>query len=57
MHAISEVMTPPALASRLTKLARRPVSTAHVTREEFASLETHERLACKWDAWAQLVRG
>lgn len=56
MHAITEIMSPLALACRLSKLARREITTAHVTRAEFDSLEFHEKLACKWDAWAQLVR-
>lgn len=55
MHAIASVMTPSEIAARLSKLARRPVDTMHPTREEFNSFETHERLACRWDAWAQLV--
>lgn len=56
MHAISELMTPTQIAARLSKVSRRPVDTMHPTREEFMSFESHERLALRWDAWAQLVR-
>ncbi|CAK9787086.1 NAD(P)-binding protein [Cutaneotrichosporon oleaginosum] len=56
MHAISDQATPLGMAARLSKLARRPVDTRHVTRAEFDSLESHERLTLRWDAWNQLVR-
>lgn len=56
MHAITDSFTPRALAAHLSKVSRRPVDTAHITRKEFDSLESHERLTLKWDAWNKLVR-
>lgn len=55
MHAITESFTPQEMAARLSKMARRPVDTKHITRQEFDSLESHERLTLRWDAWNQLV--
>jgi uncharacterized protein YbjT (DUF2867 family) len=56
MHAISDTYTPLSMAARLSRMARRPVVTRHVTRADFDSLESHERLTLRWDAWNQLVR-
>ncbi|KAL1412597.1 hypothetical protein Q8F55_000344 [Vanrija albida] len=57
MYAQSELFTPTEIAAVLSKVSGRKVETAHVTRAQFDSLESHERLTCRWDAWAQLVRG
>ncbi|GMK58951.1 hypothetical protein CspeluHIS016_0603930 [Cutaneotrichosporon spelunceum] len=56
MHAISDKYTPASMAARLSRMTRRPVATNHVTRAEFDSLASHERLTLRWDAWNQLVR-
>lgn len=56
VHAIADTLTPTQIAARLSKISRRPVDTTHPTRGQFMSLESHERLTCLWDAWAQLVR-
>lgn len=57
MYCQSELFTPTEIAALLSKMSGRKVDTAHVTRAQFDSLESHERLTCRWDAWAQLVRG
>ncbi|TXT13012.1 hypothetical protein VHUM_01413 [Vanrija humicola] len=57
MYCQQELFTPTEIAALLTKVSGRKVETAHVTRAQFDSLESHERLTCRWDAWAQLVRG
>lgn len=57
VHAISEWLSPADIARRLSRLANAPVTTARVSREDFASLETHERLSVRWDAWNQLLSG
>ncbi|BEI83711.1 hypothetical protein CcaverHIS002_0403150 [Cutaneotrichosporon cavernicola] len=56
MHAISDKYTPVSMAARLNRMARRPVATNGVTKADFDSLESHERLTLRWDAWNQLVR-
>lgn len=57
MHAIGEWLSPAELARKLNKISRLPVDTAHVTRAEFDSLEFHDRLTVRWDAWNQLMTG
>lgn len=57
VHAIGEWLTPLELARKIARVAKLPVDTAHVSRAEFASLETHERLTVRWDAWNQLITG
>lgn len=57
VHAIGEWLTPTELAGKLARISKLPVDTAHVSRAAFASLETHERLTVRWDAWNQLITG
>lgn len=57
VHAIGEWLTPLEIAKKIQKISKIPVDTAHVSLAEFASLETHERLTVRWDAWNQLITG